>query len=222
MAWLRIDDGFPSHPKFSGWTRAQKWALLELFVYCAKHKTGGIVPADMELLPRAVTPALIESAVESGFIDDEDGVHVIHDWNYYNPSDSTGAQRQERFRARNRNARTVTKTVTPTVTEPSRTRTRDPVPSPNAVTTDVVTAGERPRNELWDALTTVFGEASTATAKSLRGKLVRSLAQAGATPDEVLSRARSWPSHFDTATLTETALEKHWDALGRKPLRMAR
>lgn len=222
MSWLRIDDGFPSHPKLQGWTPAQKWALVELFCYCARHKTEGYVPSDLSLLPRAVTGRLLSLAEDSGVLDrDEDDCLIVHDWQRYNPSDVTAAERMKRMRERNaeRNAKrngTRNKPVTPSVT----THARDPVPSP-AVTADAVTA-LRPRNELWDALTEVFGEARTETAKSLRGKVVRSLAQAGATPDEVLSRARSWPSHFDSATLTETALEKHWDALGRKPLRMPR
>ena len=73
----------------------------------------------------------------------------------------------------------------------------------------------RPRNELWDALTEIFGDATTVTAQSRRGKIIRSLKAARASPDEIISRARSWPLHFDIATLTETALEKHWDTLGR-------
>ncbi len=218
MAWLRLDDGFASHPKFQGWSRGQKWALVELFLYCAKHKTEGIVPNDLELLPRAVTPTLLQQAVEAGFVDVEEGVHSIHDWHVYNPSDSTGAQRQERYRSRNRNAKSVTQSVTDTVTRASLTRARDPVPSPREGSNEP----SRQRNGVWDALTEVFGEASTESAKSLRGKVVRSLTAAGATREEVLTRARSWPRHFEDATLTETALEKHWDALGRKPLRLSR
>ncbi len=79
-----------------------------------------------------------------------------------------------------------------------------------------------PRNPLWDALTQVFGDATTETARSRRGKVCRSLAAAGASPDEIIRRAKSWPRHFDDATLTELALEKHWDTLAHKPLRMAR
>ncbi len=78
----------------------------------------------------------------------------------------------------------------------------------------------KPRNPLWDALSAVFGEATTETARSRRGKVCRSLAAAGASPDEIVRRAKSWPRHFDDATLTELALEKHWDTLAHKPLRM--
>lgn len=77
----------------------------------------------------------------------------------------------------------------------------------------------RPRNEVWDALSAVFGEPETTNGKSLRGKLVRELKSAGATPAVILERVRAWPHHFDDATLTETALLKHWTTLGRVPLR---
>ena len=77
-------------------------------------------------------------------------------------------------------------------------------------------------NAIWDSLTDIFGAPTTRSAESLRGKHVQSLAAAGATPDEIMRRARTWPAHFDNATLTPAALEKHWDALGRKPLRRTR
>lgn len=99
MSWLRIDDGFMQHPKFEGWTPAQRWALLELFGYCAKYRTEGRVPVDLSLLPRGVTPRLIELAVASGWLEDrEDGFHV-HDWQIYNPKDPHAADRMQRRRA---------------------------------------------------------------------------------------------------------------------------
>jgi hypothetical protein len=78
---------------------------------------------------------------------------------------------------------------------------------------------ERPRNELWDALEVIFGPAETRTAQTLRGKVVSSLALAGATPAEINARARRWRLHFEGATMTELALEKHWDTLPRRPLK---
>lgn len=77
----------------------------------------------------------------------------------------------------------------------------------------------RARNGIWDALAMVFGEPTTRTNTSLRGRVAASLGEAGATPDQILDRARVWPLHFPGATLTETALEKHWDRLGRPVLR---
>jgi hypothetical protein len=45
------------------------------------------------------------------------------------------------------------------------------------------------------------------------------LVEAGATGEEVVKRAKTWPNHFEKATLTDRALEDHWDKLGRPPLR---
>lgn len=80
----------------------------------------------------------------------------------------------------------------------------------------------RPRDPIWDCLTDIFGDATTETRRSLRGKVCRSLRTAGATPDEIVKRSRAWPRHFEGATFTELALEKHWDTLGRPPLRQRR
>lgn len=71
----------------------------------------------------------------------------------------------------------------------------------------------RPRDEIWDALTELFGSAETESARTKRGKVVRSLAHAGATGDEIATRAAHWPDLFEGATLTELALEKHWGQL---------
>lgn len=79
---------------------------------------------------------------------------------------------------------------------------------------------QRPRDEVWDALADIFGQPTTRTNRSLRNKITGSLREAGATYAEVHARAVRWPSYFPGATLTETALEKHWDRLARPPLRM--
>jgi hypothetical protein len=80
-------------------------------------------------------------------------------------------------------------------------------------------ATPRARNPVWDALSEIWGEPTTRSAQTLRGKLVASLTAAGATPEEIHRRAKTWPQHFDSATLTPAALEKHWDALGHRPVR---
>ncbi len=77
----------------------------------------------------------------------------------------------------------------------------------------------RPRNPIWDTLTEVFGEPTTRSAQKVRGKVCSSLTAARASPDEIISRAKRWPLHFDSATMTDLALEKHWDTLARQPLR---
>lgn len=106
----------------------------------------------------------------------------------------------------------------PTSGEPSPIESTEPestyLPLPTV-------GGNRPRDPVWDALSDVFGEPTTKTSRNIRNKVRKSLTDAGATDDEVRRRASMWPLHFDDATLTDLALEKHWDTLGRPPLRAA-
>ena len=87
---------------------------------------------------------------------------------------------------------------------------------------ELLAATPRKRNEIWDALSEIFGEPATRTAQTGRGKVCSSLTAAGATPDEIFKRAKRWALHFDHATLTDHALEKHWHTLPLKPRRIPR
>lgn len=139
MAWLRLDDAFAQHPKLSGWTAPQKWALIELFLYCARHKTEGYVPTDLALLPRAVTRKVLVLAEDSGILDREgDGALIVHDWGTYNPSDVTAAERMKRMRERNANRNGA-------VTDAVTSRARIPSPTPKSITNPARTTTDRSR-----------------------------------------------------------------------------
>ena len=97
--------------------------------------------------------------------------------------------------------------------------TPEPEVEPEVEPTSAAAPRKRAPNEQWDALSHIFGEPTTRTAQMVRGKVVSSLRSAGATAPEIVARARRWPLHFDGAVMTDLALEKHWDTLGRKPLR---
>lgn len=79
----------------------------------------------------------------------------------------------------------------------------------------------RQRDEVWDALAAVFGDPVTDGERRLRGKIASSLKRAGATGLDVSRRIRAWDEHWRpdgkgvSPTLTLTALEKHWTALGK-------
>jgi Helix-turn-helix domain len=100
-----------------------------------------------------------------------------------------------------------------------------PEPSLEDQPSEVLTAAPKNgkvKNEVWEGLEYVFGEHTTPSARRELGKVCRDLNAVGATRDQIIARASAWPAHFDTATLTPHALERHWDALSRKPLRRSR
>lgn len=69
----------------------------------------------------------------------------------------------------------------------------------------------RKRNELWDALAEIFGyEPLTQSEIKLWGKLTHSLSLAGASRDSLVFAAKEFHREFASASLTPTALEKHY------------
>lgn len=78
----------------------------------------------------------------------------------------------------------------------------------------------RPRNELWDALDAELGSASTPTECKLRGKAVKELKAAGATAQDVHVRCAEYRLRWPSMALTETALIKHWSAMGTETPRL--
>lgn len=92
----------------------------------------------------------------------------------------------------------------------------------------------RAPNHVWLAFSDLFGEPTNDKAEKRRGANVnpvidsianttgQSRTEVRTNPqsyDFVAQRASAWPLHFDTATITEEALMKHWETLGRPPMR---
>ena len=70
------------------------------------------------------------------------------------------------------------------------------------------------RDCLWDSLEAIFGKPGTRTARALRGRIVSSLIEAGATVEQVEAAPAAYHARMPAGTtLTETALEKHWPLL---------
>lgn len=101
MSWLRLDDGTARNRKLAGLTAAQKWAWIELLLYCAGQRNGGRIPP-LEELPRCVDAELLAELYGRELLDrdDQGGLHV-HDWHIYNGG-LTGAERTRNWRKRKR------------------------------------------------------------------------------------------------------------------------
>lgn len=97
MSWLRLDDGFDTHPKLLELTELQRWRWARVLLHCARHRTEGHVKASVlrELgLGRTVNDLLRVGLLE------ENGAtgYLVHDWHTFNPKDPTKAERQARWR----------------------------------------------------------------------------------------------------------------------------
>ena len=78
-------------------------------------------------------------------------------------------------------------------------------------------ARPRARNEMWDALAEIFEyEPLTQSEIKLWGKLTHSLKRAGATRESLIHATREYHKEFSTASLTPTALEKHYSRYAAK------
>jgi len=92
--------------------------------------------------------------------------------------------------------------------------------SPSAPALAVVPDGKAPdkparaKDPLWDSLEANLGPARTATERSLRGKTRKELAEAQATPADVAARCSEYRRRYPDAALTDSALVKHWSAMG--------
>jgi len=85
MAWIRIDDRMPYHPKVIGLSAEAFRLYVASLCYAGGHETDGFVPASAlpVLWGTARTAAELERA---GLWDRSDGGWSIHDYLQYNPS----------------------------------------------------------------------------------------------------------------------------------------
>lgn len=100
MSWLRIDDGFASHPKIAQLSDKEFRVWMRTLCYCARYQDPTVDHVALGEVP-GLTKAAIMKFSELGLIDPMGAGLEIHDWERYQPKDATGAERQARWRARN-------------------------------------------------------------------------------------------------------------------------
>lgn len=98
MAWLRIDDGFDSHPKILALGSDQRrWTWSRILVYTCRYRSATIPANITDSIPRA-TPQFLRECIEIGLVDSTDGGTLeVHDWDDYQAGGTT-AERQRRSR----------------------------------------------------------------------------------------------------------------------------
>lgn len=113
MSWLRLDDGFASHPKIAALNDREFRVWIRLLLYCARYRTKGVIdPVVAANEVPGFNPKTLRLYTALGLLDEheeqaEDGstmrILTVHDWADYNDrpnGDYTAADRQRRRRAR--------------------------------------------------------------------------------------------------------------------------
>lgn len=113
MAWVKLDDQFPDHPKVVQAGPLAAWLYVCGLAYCARYLTDGFIPAaQVRKLADVddVTP-LVTALVAVGLWRECEGGYEVHDYLDYNPpaakvraERAANAKRQAKFRDRMRNS----------------------------------------------------------------------------------------------------------------------
>jgi len=88
MPWVRLDDGYPEHPKVDQVGPLAAWLNVCAWAYCARNLTDGFIPNDR--VPRLASVRqplkLVDRLVEVDLWERVDGGYQVHDYLDYNPS----------------------------------------------------------------------------------------------------------------------------------------
>jgi len=88
MAWVKLDDQFPHHPKILRAGPLASWLYVASVCYAAEYLTDGFIPEGaLHILAAVPNPeALAATLVDVGLWQRAAGGYVIHDYHDYNPS----------------------------------------------------------------------------------------------------------------------------------------
>ncbi len=132
MTWVKVDDGFPTHPKVLAAGGSAAWLYVCGLCYCGRHMTDGFIPNGA--LPTLVDPSLkprllAGKLVRVGLWAPVDGGWMVHD---YAAHQRTKAQVEaERESARERQSRRRHGVTHGEVTEQRREEKRRNPPTPH-------------------------------------------------------------------------------------------
>lgn len=108
MAWVRLEDTFPEHPKVDAAGGDAGWLHVCAIAYCNRNTTDGFIATNRvpQLSDRRQPFKLVDKLVAVGLWEvDERGGWRIHDYLHYQPSKATIDAEKEKARERMRKAR---------------------------------------------------------------------------------------------------------------------
>lgn len=83
MSWVRLDDGFPDHPKVVNLSVSARWGFVAGLCYCASYLTDGFIP---ERKAREFAARGVTDLVTAGLWEQVPNGYQVHDYLDYNPS----------------------------------------------------------------------------------------------------------------------------------------
>jgi len=113
MTWVRIDEGFPEHPKVIAAGPIASWLHVCALAYCNRQLTDGVITTAVlaRLSDGRRNTAHAAALVEAGLWEVIDGGWLIHDFLHYQPSrakvESERAAARERMANNRRSSQDV-------------------------------------------------------------------------------------------------------------------
>lgn len=238
MAWAKLDDGMPTHPKVIA-AGAAAFALdVAAICYSNKHLTDGFIAthALAAVLPGLPSPKRhAAKLVEVGRWDQVDDGWIIHDYHDFQPSADhqreVSKKRAEAGRRGGRRSGSNQRAEQEATSEANDKQSASkllkpvparPVPTPEEDHSASAKPTRRPRkpDPIWDTVLDSCGINPAEMTQSLRGstnKAVKQLKDIGATPEGVKARARRHLEIWPNVTLTPSSLAKNYALLGADP-----
>lgn len=158
MSWVKLDDGFPDHPKAALLSDAAFRGYITGLCYCARYLTDGFIP---EAIARRFATKKVSSELIAGALwEPADLGFRVHDYLEYNPNRDSILARRAADSARKSGGKATDSATIPTV--PSSTHSPPVTPRPDPVLTPVLLNGQTPRvalgftNGEWESLYEAF------------------------------------------------------------------
>lgn len=133
MAWVRLDDAFPEHPKVLAVGEEAAWLYVCVLCYCNRHLTDGFLPA--AAVPRLTgqkSPSrLTAKLVDAGLLDIVRDGFFVHDYLEYQMSKASIENERAGARERMAKVRERSKSVHPNTGPNVRANIAGSAPYPN-------------------------------------------------------------------------------------------
>lgn len=107
MGWVKLDDGFPEHPKVEQAGERAAWLYVCGLAYCSRQLTDGFIPDQKigRLTQTTGERALADRLVQVGLWDRADDGYRVHDYCKHQRSKAQVERQRERSAARMRDWR---------------------------------------------------------------------------------------------------------------------